>query len=129
MQALRKTREVFTTKRELAEAVSAAEHLSRKKVGSVAEIDPAAVDAERYIYLVPKDGQEGDLYDEYMVLDGKPERVGSWAAPLSGYVEKEEGKGLSSNDFTNDYKDKLDGLTFATDEEIASMLEEVLGDG
>lgn len=29
---------------------------------------------------------------------------------LSGYVQKEAGKGLSSNDFTNEMKDKLEGL-------------------
>lgn len=29
---------------------------------------------------------------------------------LSDYVLKEEGKGLSTNDFTNEYKEKLDGI-------------------
>ena len=29
---------------------------------------------------------------------------------LTSKVDKEEGKGLSTNDFTNDYKTKLDGI-------------------
>lgn len=33
-------------------------------------------------------------------------------ALLSGKVDKEDGKGLSSNDFTNGYKKKLDSSTF-----------------
>lgn len=43
-------------------------------------------------------------------------------------VEKEEGKGLSTNDFTNTYKDKLDGLNNYDDtkikEDISDMQEE-----
>ena len=32
-------------------------------------------------------------------------------AELSKRVEKEDGKGLSANDFTNEYKEKIDGIT------------------
>ncbi|WP_251612869.1 hypothetical protein [Senimuribacter intestinalis] len=43
-------------------------------------------------------------------------------------VSKEEGKGLSSNDFTNAYKDKLDGLTgeLSAFEPKATMISAIL---
>lgn len=44
--------------------------------------------------------QDGEI--KYDVLSG--------FVDLSNYVEKEDGKGLSTNDFTNDYKAKLDAI-------------------
>ena len=52
----------------------------------------------------------GDKYDEYMVLDGALEKVGNWEVDLSNYQPKEEGKGLSTNDFTNELLKKLNGI-------------------
>ena len=109
-------------------AVAAADHLQRKKVASVDDIDPAAQGADRFIYMVPKTGgKNGDKFDEYMIIDGAVEPVGDWAVDLSGYQLKEEGKGLSSNDYTSEEKAKLAGLTVATDAEVAEMLAEVFG--
>lgn len=102
----------FQTEAQVRAVVAAGEHLSRKKVDSAADIDPAAAGADRFIYMVPKDGAgDGDKYDEYMVIDGAVEKVGDWAVNLSGYVQKEEGKGLSSNDYTDEDKAKVDGLS------------------
>lgn len=42
-------------------------------------------------------------------------------------VTREKDKGLSSNDYTDADKAKLDSLEVATDEEINAMLAEVLG--
>ncbi len=112
----------------IASAVAAADHLQRRKVASVDAIDPAAEDAEKYIYMVPKAGSdEDDLYDEYMVLDGSVEHVGNTKVDLSGYQQKEAGKVLSSNDYTDEEKAKLAGLEIATDEEVQEMLDEVFG--
>lgn len=98
----------FQTDTDVAAAIAAADHLKRKKVDSVDDIDVEADDADQYIYMVPKAGGEnGDKYDEYMVLDGGVEPVGDWAVDLSGYVQKEDGKGLSTNDYTDADKDKL----------------------
>ena len=109
-------------------AVAAADHLQRKKVASVDDIDPAVQGADRFIYMVPKaGGKNGDKFDEYMVIDGAVEPVGDWAVDLSGYQPKEEGKGLSSNDYTSEEKAKLAGLTVATDAEVAEMLAGVFG--
>lgn len=44
----------------------------------------------------------------------------SGAVDLSNYVEKEAGKGLSTNDFTNDYKSKLDGVSAGATKTAAS---------
>ena len=92
-------------------AVAAADHLKRKSVASTGDIDLKAADAAQYIYMVPK-GTAGtsDKYDEYMVIDGVLEKMGDWKVDLSGYVQKETGKGLSTNDYTTAEKTKLAGI-------------------
>ena len=118
----------YQTEEQVATAMAAAEHLQRKKVSSAADIDPTAAGADKFIYMVPKAGaKDGDKYDEYMVLDGAVEKMGDWSVDLNGYQLKEEGKGLSSNDYTNEDKAKLAGLEMATDAEVTEMLNEVFG--
>lgn len=107
----------------IASAVAAADHLQRRKVDSVEAIDPAAEGADKYIYMVPKTGgKNGDKYDEYMVLDGAVEPVGDWAVDLSGYQPREEGKGLSSNDYTGEEKAKLAGVAAGAAKVAASEI-------
>jgi hypothetical protein len=113
------------------------EHLSRKIVTSIADIqidiDNQIDNLERTIYLVPAlEGLSQDIYDEYMVINGSIEKMGSWEANLEDYVTKttfeetlaltatkaeleqkvnvEPGKGLSANDFTTEFKTKLETL-------------------
>ena len=118
----------FQTAEQVAAAVAAADHLTRKKVDSVASINPTAAGAEKFIYMVPKDDSDADdLYDEYMVLDGKVEHVGNTRVDLSGYVKAQEGKVLSSNDFTDEEKAKLAGIEIASEADIDAMLERVFG--
>lgn len=106
----------YQTESDVAAAIAAADHLKRKKVDSVDDIDVEAADADQYIYMVPKGGDNnGDKYDEYMVLDGAVERVGDWSVELSGYVQKEDGKGLSTNDYTDADKDKLAAIEDGAD--------------
>lgn len=76
------------------------------------------------IYFVPKKSddleQENDLFDEYiwMNIGTEAEPVYDWEwittkqleVDLTNYVEKEDGKGLSTNDFTNADKTKLDSI-------------------
>ncbi len=47
---------------------------------------------------------------------------------LSGYVEKDGSKVLSTNDYTNEEKAKLAGIEFATDEEVAAALAGIYGE-
>lgn len=118
----------YQTQTEVAAAVAAAGHLERRKVTSVSDIDTSAADAGKCIYMVPNGTDEsGNVYEEYMVLDGAVELIGSTTVDLSGYVEKETGKALSSNDYTDEEKAKLDGIGFATDAEVLAMLDEVFG--
>lgn len=139
-----------------AAAVAASAHLKRKKVDSVESIDLTAADADLYIYLVPRaDAKDGNKYDEYMILDGAVEKVGDWGVDLSGYQQKEDGKGLSANDYTDEEKAKLAGIaegatkveasdtpgciksngedvrvvTFATDAEVNAVLDAAFGTG
>ena len=101
----------FQTDTEVAAAIAAADHMKRKIVNSTDDIDLTAADASQYIYMVKKGtSKTGDKYDEYMVLDGALEKVGDWEVDLSNYVQKETGKGLSSNDFTAELLEKLNGI-------------------
>lgn len=138
----------------VATAIADVDHLKRTKVNSVDAIDLTAADADRHIYMVPRtDNKSGNKYDEYLILDGDLEKVGDWGVDLSGYVQKEDGKGLSTNDFTDADKQKLDGIaagatkvsagdeagtikindetvqvvTIATDESVDAMLDDVFG--
>lgn len=118
----------FQTDADVAAAVAAADHLTRKKVASIDDINPAAEGADKFIYMVPKTGSDGDdQYDEYMVLDGAVEHVGHTKVDLTDYQQKEEGKGLSSNDYSDVEKAKLAAIEMATDAEVETMLTEVFG--
>lgn len=76
---------------EIAKRIAAAEHLSRKIVPSKEAIDLNAADAEQFIYLVYRqDATDDNSYDEYMVLDGKVEKVGNWKVDLSQYSTTEQ---------------------------------------
>ena len=101
----------YQTAADVAAAIEDREHLTKVIVESVEAINLEADDADRYIYLVPKGtGKNKNKYDEYMVLDGALEPVGDWKVNLSGYVQKEDGKDLSSNDYTSEDKEKLGGI-------------------
>ena len=75
----------------IAAAVANSAHLSRKIVESYDDIDVTADDAHLYIYMVPNGFQANDdKYDEYVVIDGVIEKVGSWEVDLSNYATKDE---------------------------------------
>lgn len=91
------TKEEVYTKGEVIAAIADVEHLKRKIVKDIAEaeqfIAANPLTADQYIYMVPAaEGEqtEGDLYDEYMVLENKLERVGDWKVDLSNYATKGE---------------------------------------
>lgn len=81
---------------EVAAAVAAADHMKRKIVETAEGIDLTAADAEQYIYLV----KNGEVYDEYMVVGGKLEKVGDWKTDLTGYVREEDLTALTAEDIT-----------------------------
>ena len=94
-------------------AIAAADHLSRKIVASTGEINLEAPDADKYIYMVPAtDSEANDTYDEYMVIEGALEKVGSWEVDLSNYVTSET---LTTE--LNKKVDKVTGSRLMTDAE------------
>ncbi len=97
----------------IADAVAAADHLKRTKVNSVDDIDPTAANASQFIYMVPTGLEaDDDKYDEYMVIDGSVEKVGSWEVDLSNYATKTE---------LNGKVDKVAGSSLVLDSEIVKL--------
>lgn len=98
-------------------AIANADHLKRVKVENLDAVDLIADDAEQYIYMVPATAEDDDLYDEYMVLDGKLEKVGSWGVDLTGYAKAEDLQNLQTkvNSMSDELVDvvKQDELTSA----------------
>lgn len=108
------------TQEEINSLISAISTLTLEVVAELPDHDISTTT----IYLVPKDvpGTE-DIYDEYIYVSNSWEKIGSTAADLSNYytkaqadtllagkVDKEAGKGLSTNDFTTAEKNKLAGI-------------------
>lgn len=62
--------------------------LTLEKVDSVDDIDVSAADTNKHIYLVPKEEEPDDVYDEYIVVNGNLERIGSTKVDMAGYVTK-----------------------------------------
>ena len=76
---------------DIAAAIADADHLSREIVDNVEAINPAAEGADKIIYMVPTGLQaDDDKYDEYMVINGSVEKVGSWEVNLSAYAKTED---------------------------------------
>lgn len=114
----------FYTKQEIDERIKV--HM---KIYETKELLDSATDEdakkENFIYLVPYEGEE-DNFEEYIWTkdengDYSYERVGTTKVDLTpiweaideldeSKVDKEEGKGLSTNDFDNTYKTKLNNI-------------------
>lgn len=129
-------------------AIAATGHAVFEKVDAV----PTAEQAQDNVLYLVMNVQTGH-YDIYAKVGDSVELLDDTTVDLSGYVEKEEGKGLSSNDFTNAMLAKLNGIAegatkveaqtgsgtitingqeyvlfdVATDAEVAEMLAEVFG--
>ena len=85
------------TKDEVDAAIAAVDHLQRKIVTSYNDIlafinEHGAEEAARYIFMVPESDTtaDGNLYEEYIVVDGVIEVIGKWATDLSDYVTESE---------------------------------------
>lgn len=123
----------------IAAAVAGADHLKRKIVASVDEA-LATENAEQYIFMISTGLQyDDDKYDEYIVLDGKIEKVGAWEVDLSNYVTKDSlGTTLedyvtetalsttledyaTSSSVADNYVAKEEGKSLVSDEEIAKL--------
>lgn len=86
-------------------AISKSGHASFEKADS---IPSAATAKENVLYLV-MNAKTGH-YDIYAKVGDKMELLDDTTVDLSGYVRKETGKGLSTNDYTTAEKTKLAGI-------------------
>lgn len=83
------------TENAIAAAMANAGNLTYKKVNGLSDIqddiDNNVSNVNKTIYLVPAlDGLANDVYDEYMVIDGAIERMGSWEVDLDQYATKDD---------------------------------------
>lgn len=79
------------TQSDINAAVAAATHLKRQKVDSIDDIQAAIDDdtpgLDNIIFMVPVTDAEGDnLYEEYVVIEGHIEPLGSTKVDLTGYL-------------------------------------------
>ncbi len=120
--------------------VAAAIAAAKNSRFAVVEELPASGE-ENVIYLVhAEDGEENDVFDEYIWLVGSGgvgawEKIASTRIDLSGYattaamntalsgkVDKETGKGLSSNDYTTAEKEKLAGIAAGAEVNVVATV-------
>ena len=117
LEALQSSLENVYTKTEVntyvAEQIAAAQHLRYEVVTSLNDIDTTADEAEYTIYLVPKNSETNDEYDEYFVVDEELEKIGHWSIDLSNYVQSNDNRLL-----TNEQKTKLDAITLDSNNEL-----------
>ena len=103
--------ETFVTNA-VANAVANAPHLKREKVATLPGVATAS---ESVIYMIPAtDGSGDDVFDEYMKIDGKLEKIGSNRVNLSGYSTTEQMNNAISTAVSNSY-------TLITDAEINAL--------
>lgn len=111
-------------------AINNADHLKRKIVAATGEIDLSAKDADQYIYMVPNGLQhDDDKYDEYIVIEGKLEKVGDWEVDLSGYYTKvqvddkiaEAIKGATGGESAASVKAALEAYKTANDAKVKAL--------
>lgn len=99
----------FQTNSEVAQAIQTAiaetGHASFKKVDAVPNAESAE---DNVMYLVMN--QQTKHYDIYAKVENEVVLLDDTTVDLTNYVEKEEGKGLSTNDYTSEEKEKLAGI-------------------
>lgn len=94
--------------------------LTVKKVASIDDVVEPGI-----IYLIPREQKLNNVYDEYLLIDGVPEKIGSTDIDLSGYATEDFVKTYhdsSKLDLTtfNDYSDSHSYTDIQIDEKIAS---------
>lgn len=100
----------FQTNEQVATAIQTAISESGHAVFQKVDAVPEAASAEtNVLYLVMN--EETGHYDIYAKVENEVVLLDDTTVDLTNYVEKEVGKGLSTNDYTTDEKEKLAGLS------------------
>lgn len=97
----------------IAEQIATAQHLRYEIVTNLNDIDTTADEAEYTIYLVPKDNETNDEYDEYFVIDEELEKIGHWSVDLSNYIQSNDNRLL-----TDEQKTKLDAIALDNNNQL-----------
>lgn len=98
---INKISEKTYSKEEIDDKISKVNHLKRTIVSSSLDIDINAENADQYVYMVPKtDSLTEDNYDEYMVIEGKIEKVGNEISLANYYTKSEVDNLIPSLDTT-----------------------------
>jgi hypothetical protein len=109
------------TKTEIDNLIANVDHLKRKIVVDLDEIETYAAehdDADHYIFMVPTGLQEdSDKYDEYIVVEGVVEKIGSWEVDLSDYA-----KTSAVEDALKNKVDKVEGYGLISNTDLAKLL-------
>lgn len=96
---------------EIMNSIANAQHLRYQIVNEISEIKLSDEDATaNVVFLVPKSSEDthsDDGYDEYFVTNGALEKIGSWDADLTGYVQDDDNRLLTSQQ-----KQKLDSIGY-----------------
>ncbi|MCD8011664.1 MAG: hypothetical protein LUG99_00530 [Lachnospiraceae bacterium] len=100
----------FQSETEVGEAIQAAIAGTGHASFQTAESVPTADDAEENVLYLVMNSETG-YYDIYALVSGSVVLIDDTSIDLTNYVEKETGKGLSTNDYTDEEKEKLAGLS------------------
>lgn len=113
------------TDTKIAEEIGKQAHFSAKVVTSTDEMTDATT-----LYLIRKAGDEADIYEEYMVIDGTPTMIGDTTTDLTNYSTTEEMNTAIANaisDFKlttdaahNELKGRVDTLEGEFDTHVAT---------
>lgn len=99
----------FQTNTEVAQAIQTAISKTGHAVFKKVDVVPEAAAAEdNVLYLVMN--SKTKHYDIYAKVENEVVLLDDTTVDLTNYVEKEDGKGLSTNDYTTEDKEKLAGL-------------------
>ena len=133
--------EEYITDEELANKDYADKAYVKKMINEIEHFHREVVEAlpktgkDNVIYMVKKEGTDGDVYNEYIWTGTIFELMGTTAPDLTLFYTKEESntllerkvdkvpnKQLSTNDFTNELKTKLEGLENYDDTELRNQV-------
>lgn len=114
------TKDETYTQEEIDQRISA---IPKFSISVVTELPESDINSTTVYLITHGEGEGSNLYTEYIYVNGQWEKLGVQTLDLSDYydsstidnllnnkVDKETGKGLSSNDFSNEFKTKLEGI-------------------
>lgn len=105
------------TKTQVDTLIANSDHLRRKIVTSIDDIDLSAANADKFIYMVGNGLSDyDDKYQEYMIIDGRLEPVGTWEVKLDNYVTLDD-----LNTALLKKVDAVDGSRLITNEEATKL--------